>query len=91
MKIKDMKDVGVKKVDDKTFTIDLIQPVQYFDKLMTQGIYTPLRSDIAKEKNSEWSLSADVPVNGPFKAESVNPADAVDQDYGRQRFSVSGL
>ena len=45
---------------------------------MTQGIYTPLRSDIAKEKDSEWSLSADVPVNGPFKAESVNPADAVD-------------
>lgn len=78
MKIKDMKDVGVKKVDDKTFTIELIQPVQYFDKLMTQGIYTPLRSDIAKEKDSEWSLSADVPVNGPFKAESVNPADAVD-------------
>ena len=25
MKIKDMKDVGVKKVDDKTFTIELIQ------------------------------------------------------------------
>lgn len=76
--VKDMKDVGVKKVDDKTFTVELVQPVLYFDKLMTQGIYTPLREDVAKENDSAWSLSADVPVNGPFKAESVNPADAVE-------------
>ena len=27
LKVKDMKDVGVKKVDDKTFTVELIQPI----------------------------------------------------------------
>ena len=78
MSVADMGDKGVKKIDDKTFEVYLTQPVLYFDKLMTGGIYTPLRSDVAKEKDSEWSLSADVVVNGPFKAENINPADAVE-------------
>lgn len=76
--VKDMGDAGVEKIDDKTFAVHLTQPVLYFDKLMTGGMYTPLRSDVAKEKESQWSLEADVPVNGPFKVTAVNPADSVE-------------
>jgi len=78
LKVADMNDVGVRKVDDKTFEIELVQPVLYFDRLMNQGIYTPLRADIAVEKDSEWSMSTDVVVSGPFKPENINFADAVD-------------
>lgn len=76
--VAEMTEVGVNKIDDKTFEIKLIQPVPYFDKLLTQGIYTPLRADYATEKDSEWSMSTDVVVSGPFKPESINYADAVD-------------
>jgi len=69
--VADMVDLGVKALDAKTLEITLEKPVPFFTSLMASAVFYPARKDFAKEHDSTWAYSVDVPVNGPFKPEKL--------------------
>lgn len=73
--IADMVDIGIEAVDERTIVITLEKPTVYFVNLMTAGVFYPLRSEFATEHNSDWSLDATVPTNGPFQTTKIDSAE----------------
>ena len=75
--VADMDSMGVKVIDEKTFEITLIKPVAFFPSLMTMGVFYPVHPAYAKEHDSLWADSTDVPVNGPFVPTKINLVEEI--------------
>lgn len=70
---KDMENVGVKALNDYTFTITLKTTCPYFHKLLAGNTMTALRPDFAPEHESAWSVNGTYPCLGAMKMVSINP------------------
>lgn len=65
--VADMTDIGIVADDEaNTLTITLKQPCTYFTSLLTNNVFTAVRPDFAKEHESTWAESTDVPTNGAY-------------------------
>src|SRR5699024_7669084 len=68
----DAEDVGIKALDDKTFEVNLVYPLDSFLGLITLPTFFPVNEAVASE-NEQWHAEADTFVgNVPFKMESWN-------------------
>lgn len=74
--IADMKDVGIKALDDYTIEITLEKPCDYFVGLMTAGVFYPARKDYAKECDYTWAAELH-PTNGPYTYEKIDNATEI--------------
>lgn len=70
--------VGVKATDDHTLVITLEQPCAYFEKLLSNRLFTPQRQDLVEKQGDKWGTTADGWVyNGPFKIQKYNNGSKV--------------
>lgn len=59
-------DVGIQAEDDKTLIVELEEPLDYFDEMLTYWTYYPVQKELVEE-NDNWAAEADSFVsNGPF-------------------------
>lgn len=66
-KSNDVNSVGIKAIDDYTLVIDLVRPVNYFDKLMCHPIFSPQNQKFVEEKGDKFGTTLeDTLFNGPF-------------------------
>ena len=72
--VADMDDVGVKAVDDFTLEITLNAKCPFFVSLLPTQVFAAVRSDIAPEKDSEWSNTPDFPTTGAFYLTKIDSA-----------------
>lgn len=64
--IKEADELGVKALDDKTLEITLKQPAEYFNKMLGEPAFMPLREDLVSGDEA-WSKNPQKAVsNGPF-------------------------
>ena len=70
---KDVEELGVKAIDDKTLEVTLENPTSYFLSMMgAQSNFAPLRQDIVEEYGTDFAATADKNVySGPFKLVST--------------------
>lgn len=81
-KIEDMTEFGAVAKDDKTIEITLKKRTPYFQALLTNTVFYPLRKDFveadgADYKSSKWSSNPEAPVLSAFKFSSINIKDEV--------------
>lgn len=68
---KDVSELGVKAVDDKTLEITLEEPTPYFLAMTDTRIMMPTRQDVFEKYGESYGADADKIIgNGPFKLES---------------------
>lgn len=99
--IDNMPDFGAVAKDDKTIVITLKQRTPYFQALLTNTVFYPLRKDFidanaSDYKSSEWANSVDTPVLSAFKYSSINIKDEVvltknDAFFDADKVKLSGL
>lgn len=80
--IDNMPDFGAVAKDDKTIVITLKQRTPYFQALLTNTVFYPVRKDFIEAntedyKSSDWANSTDAPVLSAFKFTSINIKDEV--------------
>lgn len=64
---KPVDELGVKAVDDKTLTIELINPTSYFLSMLSMAPFTPTRQDLVEKYGKDFAADADKNVySGPF-------------------------
>jgi oligopeptide transport system substrate-binding protein len=62
-----VENVGVTAKDDKTFVVELNEPLGYFEELLTMWTFYPVKKELV-EGNKNWAAEAEGYVsNGPFK------------------------
>lgn len=68
---KDVSELGVKAVDDKTLEITLEEPTPYFLAMTDTRVMMPTRQDVFEKYGESYGADADKIIgNGPFKLES---------------------
>lgn len=70
--VADMDDLGVAVIDNYTLEITLEAPCDYFVGLLTAGVFTPIRSDVAPEHDYLWANTVGYPTSGGFTLESFD-------------------
>ena len=66
-KTKDAETVGVKAIDDYTLEVNLVRPVNYFDKLMSFPVFFPQNEKFVKGQGDKYgTTSKSTLYNGPF-------------------------
>ncbi|WP_297204893.1 peptide ABC transporter substrate-binding protein [uncultured Brachyspira sp.] len=64
---KEVSELGVRAVDEKTFEVKLNAPTAYFLELAAFPTFYPIRKDIIEENGDNWTLSPETYIgNGPF-------------------------
>lgn len=62
-----VEELGVKAVDEKTLTIELINPTSYFLSMLSMAPFTPTRQDLVEKYGKDFAADADKNVYcGPF-------------------------
>ncbi|TCS86655.1 extracellular solute-binding protein (family 5), partial [Keratinibaculum paraultunense] len=65
---KDLDELGVKALDDKTLEITLEKPCAYFDKFLPHRIMYPQRKDLVEQWGDKVGSEAEYTIScGPFK------------------------
>lgn len=60
-------ELGIKAVDDKTLTIELINPTSYFLSMLSMAPFSPTRQDLVEKYGKDFAADADKNVySGPF-------------------------
>ena len=75
MDVADMANVGVKALDDTTFTVQLNGTHPFFYKFFSGNTTSPVRPDFAVEHESAWSVNGTYPSCGPMVMESISPEE----------------
>ncbi|MGL5756960.1 MAG: ABC transporter substrate-binding protein [Paraclostridium sp.] len=66
-KVSDSKNVGVKAIDDYTLEINLVRPVNYFDRLMSFPVFFPQNESFIIEQGDKYGTTNESTLyNGPF-------------------------
>ncbi|WP_408607128.1 peptide ABC transporter substrate-binding protein [Halobacillus mangrovi] len=70
---KDIEELGVKAVDDKTLEVQLEKPVPYFKSMTVFVTFMPLNQSYVEEQGENFATEAEYTLsNGPFKMTSWN-------------------
>lgn len=64
---KDISELGVKVLDDKTIQFTLSGPTPYFLQMLTHSLFLPTRSDLVAEQGEGYGIDfTKLAYNGPF-------------------------
>ncbi len=75
--IKDIGELGVKAIDDKTLEITLKQPTPYFIGALTHYTAFPVPKHVVEAKGSDWVKLENIATNGPYKPTEWVPGSHV--------------
>lgn len=76
-KIKDLNELGVKALDDKTLQITLEQPTPYFIGALAHYTAYPLPKHVLEAKGDDWVKVENIITNGPYKPTEWVPGSHV--------------
>jgi oligopeptide transport system substrate-binding protein len=76
-RIKDVNELGVKAVDDKTLVVTLEHPAPYLPGLLTHYTSFPIPKHVVEKVGNDWIKAENFVGNGPFKLEQWKPNDFV--------------
>ncbi|PWQ92319.1 peptide ABC transporter substrate-binding protein [Leucothrix pacifica] len=76
-KIKDLNELGVKAIDDKTLEITLEKPTPYFIGALTHYTAYPLPKHVLEAKGDDWVKIDNIVTNGPYKPTEWIPGSHV--------------
>lgn len=71
--IKDIKELGVKAVDDHTLEVELENPTPYFIAMLAHSTASPAPKHVIEKHGKEWTRPENFVGNGAFKMESWQP------------------
>lgn len=75
----DVKELGVKAIDDKTLEVTLEKPVVYWEDLFAFPTFYPQNQKFVEEKGEAFASNAEnLLYNGPFKMEKWEGTDATE-------------
>ncbi len=75
--IKDLNELGVKALDDKTLEITLEQPTPYFIGALTHYTAYPIPQHLVEAKGTDWVKIDNIATNGPYKPTEWVPGSHV--------------
>jgi oligopeptide transport system substrate-binding protein len=76
-RIKDVNELGVKAIDDKTLVVTLEHPAPYLPGLLTHYTSFPIPKHVVEKFGDDWIKAENFVGNGPFKLEQWKPNDFV--------------
>lgn len=94
--IKDLTQLGVKAVDDKTLEITLENPTPYFLNALMHYTAYPLPKHVVEAKGDQWVKIGNIVTNGPYKPTEWVPGSHVsmvksDQYYGAKDIKIDNV
>jgi oligopeptide transport system substrate-binding protein len=75
--IKDVNQLGVKAIDDKTLVVTLEHPAPYLPGLLTHYTSFPIPKHVVEKVGNDWIKAENFVGNGPFKLQQWKPGDFV--------------
>ncbi len=90
-KIKDLTQLGVKAVDDKTFEITLEAPTAFFITALTHYTAYPVPKHVVEAKGKDWVKLENITVNGPYKPVEWVPNSHVKTVINEQYYDAGSL
>lgn len=76
-RIKDVNQLGVKAIDDKTLVVTLEYPAPYLTGLLTHYTAFPIPKHVVEKVGNAWIKSENFVGNGPFKLIQWKPNDFI--------------
>ncbi|PWQ94487.1 peptide ABC transporter substrate-binding protein [Leucothrix arctica] len=94
--IKDLNELGVKALDDKTLEITLESPTPYFVGTLAHFTTFPIPKHVVDAKGSEWIKIDNIVTNGPYTPTEWVPGSHVltsknDKYYGADKVSIDNV
>ncbi|MFB2561940.1 peptide ABC transporter substrate-binding protein [Rhizobium sp. IMFF44] len=94
--IKDLTQLGVKAIDDKTLEITLENPTPYFLNALMHYTAYPLPKHVVEAKGDQWVKIGNIVTNGPYKPTEWVPGSHVsmvksDQYYGAKDIKIDNV
>lgn len=94
--IEEAKDFGAKALDDYTIEIKLKARTPYFDALLTQTVYYPVRQDFIEDGGfdpleSAWSDEANYPTDGAFVATEINSKSKIVLEKNKEYWDADAV
>ncbi|MEZ2219930.1 peptide ABC transporter substrate-binding protein [Rhizobium sp. RCC_161_2] len=94
--IKDLSQLGVKAIDDKTLEITLENPTPYFLNALMHYTAYPVPKHVVEAKGDEWVKIGNIVTNGPYKPTEWVPGSHVsmvksDQYYGAKDIKIDNV
>lgn len=73
-----IEDVGIKKVDEKTFEVTLESPAPFFLQLISRYTFFPVRQDMVEKEPDGWAKNPETAIsNGPFCLAEYNLGEKI--------------
>ena len=66
-KVKDFKQVGIKKISETELQVELEKGLFYFPYLLTHTVTFPIRTDVIQKKKSLWTEPENIITLGPYQ------------------------
>ncbi|MGV1755917.1 peptide ABC transporter substrate-binding protein [Rhizobium sp. A22-96] len=94
--IKDLTQLGVKAIDDKTLEITLENPTPYFLNALMHYTAYPLPKHVVEAKGDQWVKIGNIVTNGPYKPTEWVPGSHVsmvksDQYYDAKEVKIDNV
>ncbi|AVA22376.1 peptide ABC transporter substrate-binding protein [Rhizobium sp. LEGMi198b] len=89
--IKDLSQLGVKAIDDKTLEITLENPTPYFLNALMHYTAYPLPKHVVESKGDEWVKIGNIVTNGPYKPTEWVPGSHVSMVKSDQYYDAKDI
>lgn len=77
-RIKDVNQLGIKAIDDKTLVVTLEHPAPYLPGLLTHYTSFPIPKHVVEKVGNDWIKAENFVGNGPFKLVQWKPNDFIE-------------
>ncbi|MBN8951254.1 MULTISPECIES: peptide ABC transporter substrate-binding protein [unclassified Rhizobium] len=89
--IKDLTQLGVKAIDDKTLEITLENPTPYFLNALMHYTAYPLPKHVVEAKGDQWVKIGNIVTNGPYKPTEWVPGSHVSMVKSDQYYDAKDV
>ncbi|MBB3381619.1 MULTISPECIES: peptide ABC transporter substrate-binding protein [Rhizobium] len=89
--IKDLTQLGVKAIDDKTLEITLENPTPYFLNALMHYTAYPLPKHVVEAKGDQWVKIGNIVTNGPYKPTEWVPGSHVSMVKSDQYYDAKDI
>ncbi|HEX8044610.1 peptide ABC transporter substrate-binding protein [Rhizobium sp.] len=89
--IKDLSQLGVKAIDDKTLEITLENPTPYFLNALMHYTAYPVPKHVVEAKGDEWVKIGNIVTNGPYKPTEWVPGSHVSMVKSDQYYDAKDI
>ncbi|AYG59849.1 peptide ABC transporter substrate-binding protein [Rhizobium jaguaris] len=89
--IKDLSQLGVKAIDDKTLEITLENPTPYFLNALMHYTAYPLPKHVVEAKGDDWVKIGNIVTNGPYKPTEWVPGSHVSNVKNDQYYDAKDV